>query len=79
MQGDGERAKAKGVVAVGLCGSLGRGADRIFDHGIASLMTTVDAPMPLEEALSRAEELYYAGAIRMFRFLKAGMDLKKEG
>ena len=75
MQGVGERARAKGVVAVGLCGSLGRDADRIFDHGIASLMTTVDAPMPLEEALSRAEELYYAGAIRMFRFLKAGMEL----
>ena len=40
-------------------------------------MTTVDAPMPLEEALGRAEELYYLGAVRMFRFIKAGMDLKK--
>ena len=40
-------------------------------------MTTVDAPMPLEEALGRAEELYYLGAVRMFRFIKAGMALKK--
>ena len=77
MQGVGERAARKGVVAVGLSGSLGPGAARIFDHGIASLMTTVDAPMPLEEALGRAEELYYLGAVRMFRFLKAGMELKK--
>ena len=77
MQGVGERAAKKGVVAVGLSGSLGRDAARIFDHGIASLMTTVDAPMPLEEALGRAEELYYMGAVRMFRFLKAGMELKK--
>ena len=77
MQGVGERAAKKGVVAVGLSGSLGRDAARIFDHGIASLMTTVDAPMPLEEALGRAEELYYLGAVRMFRFLKAGMELKK--
>ena len=77
MQGVGERAAKKGVVAVGLSGSLGRDAAQIFDHGIASLMTTVDAPMPLEEALSRAQELYYLGAVRMFRFLKAGMDLKK--
>ena len=77
MQGVGRRASAKGVVAVGLSGSLGRDADRIFDHGIASLMTTVDAPMPLEEALSRAEELYYLGAVRMFRFLQAGMRLAK--
>ncbi|MGX8698531.1 MAG: glycerate kinase family protein [bacterium] len=77
MQGVGERARRKGVVAVGLSGSLGRDAERIFDHGIASLMTTVDAPMPLEEALGRAEELYYLGAVRMFRFLRAGMQLSK--
>ena len=79
MQGVGERAARKGVVAVGLSGSLGRDADRIFEHGIASLMTTVDAPMPLGEALDRAEELYYLGAVRMFRFIKAGMALKGKG
>jgi glycerate kinase len=77
MQGVGERAARKGVIAVGLSGSLGRNAWQIYDHGIASLMTTVDAPMPLEEALGRAEELYYLGAVRMFRFIKVGMDLKK--
>ena len=77
MQGVGERAKAKGVVAVGLSGSLGKNADQIFDHGIESLMTTVDAPMPLEDALSRAEELYYLGAVRMFRFIKAGMTIAR--
>ena len=77
MQGVGERAARKGVIAVGLSGSLGRNAWQIYDHGIASLMTTVDAPMPLEEALGRAEELYYLGAVRMFRFIKVGMDIKK--
>ena len=77
MQGVGERAARKGVVAVGLSGSLGPGAARIFDHGIASLMTTVDAPMPLQEALDRAEELYYLGAVRMFRFIRAGMALNR--
>ena len=79
MQGVGERARAKGVVAVGLSGSLGRDAAQIFDHGIESLMTTVDAPMPLEEALGRAEELYYLGAVRMFRFIKVGMTLAGKG
>lgn len=77
MQGVGTRAQRKGVPAVGLSGSLGRDAAQIFDHGIASLMTTVDAPMPLEEALNRAEELYCLGAERMFRFLKAGMTLNE--
>lgn len=78
MQGVGERAAKKGVAAVGLSGSLGRNAARIFDHGIASLMTTVDAPMPLEEALELAEELYYLGAVRMFRFIRAGMELGRK-
>ena len=77
MQGVGTRAKAKGVTAVGLSGGLGKDAAKIFDYGIASLMTTVDGPMPLQEALDRAEELYYLGAVRMFRFLKAGMDMAK--
>ncbi len=77
MQGVGERSRKAGVPAVGLCGSLGKGADQIFAHGIESLMTTVDGPMPLEEALDRAEELYYLGAIRMFRLVRTGMWVSK--
>ena len=75
MQGVGERAKKKGVPAVGLSGSLGKNAEQIFDCGIESLMTTVDAPMPLEEALGNAEALYYRGAVRMFRFIRTGMRI----
>ena len=75
MQGVGERAKEHGVPAAGLCGSLGPGAMQICEHGIDSLITTVDAPMPLEEALDRAEELYYQGAVRMFRFIRTGLQL----
>ena len=78
MQGVGERCKKYGVIAVGLSGSLGKGAQSICQHGIFSLMTAVDGPMPLQEALNRAEELYFLGAVRMFRFLKAGMELEKK-
>ena len=75
MQGVGEHAKAKGIPVLGLSGSLGKNAMDICKCGISSLMTTVNAPMPLEEALERAEELYYEGAVRMFRFVKTGMDM----
>ena len=34
--------------------------------------------MPLQEAMDRAEELYFRGAIRMFRMLKAGMEIGKK-
>ena len=76
MQGVGMHAKAKGVPVLGLSGSLGKNAMDICDCGISSLMTTVNAPMPLSEALERAEELYYEGALRMFRFVKTGMDMR---
>ncbi|MBQ9346767.1 MAG: glycerate kinase, partial [Oscillibacter sp.] len=58
MQGVGVRAKAKGVPVVGLSGSLGKNALDICQHGVASLMTTVNAPMELHEALENAEALY---------------------
>ena len=76
MQGVGMRAKAKGIPVLGLSGSLGKNAMDICSCGIASLMTTVNAPMPLSEALERAEELYYEGALRMFRFVRTGMEMR---
>ena len=76
MQGVGMRAKAKGVPVLGLSGSLGTNALDILNCGVSSLMTTVNAPMTLQEALERAEELYYEAAVRMFRFVKTGMEMK---
>ena len=37
-----------------------------------------DSAMPLEEALARADELYYQGAVRMFRFIKTGMMITEK-
>ena len=76
MQGVGMRAKAKGIPVLGLSGSLGQGAMDICGCGIASLMTTVNAPMALSQALEEAETLYYEAAVRMFRFVKCGMALQ---
>ena len=75
MQGVGDRAKKYDIPVTALCGGLGKGYDQIYEHGIDSIMTTVDGPMPLSEALDRAEELYYKGAVRMFRMVNAGIKL----
>ena len=75
MQGVGVHAKKKGIPVAGLSGSLGRDALHICDWGISSLMTSVNSPMPLQEALDRAEELYLNAAIRMFRFIRMGMEM----
>ncbi|MDD3252506.1 MAG: glycerate kinase [Lachnospiraceae bacterium] len=76
MQGVGVRCRNHGVKVVALVGAMGEGAEQIFDYGICSMMTTVNAVMELDEALGNAEELYYKGALRMFRFIKTGMELK---
>ena len=76
MQGVGDRSKKHNIPVTALCGGLGKGYDQIYEHGIDSIMTTVDGPMPLSEALDRAEELYYKGAVRMFRMIGAGMKLR---
>lgn len=72
MQGVGVHCKRNHVPAVAVVGSMGKGAEDIFAHGIDSIITTVNGIMPLDEALERAEELYLGAARRMFRMLKAG-------
>ena len=71
LQGVGEHARAKGIPAIALSGSLGDGYEEINKHGICSVMTCVDRPMPLDEALNRAEELYYKAALRLFRLIRS--------
>ena len=77
MQGVGDRSAKHQVPVVALCGGLGPDYEKIYAHGIRSIMTTVDGPMPLKEALDNASELYYKGAIRMFRFLQTGMQMNR--
>ena len=75
MQGVGDRAKKHNIPVTALCGGLGKGYEQIYEHGIDSIMTTVDGPMALAKALDNAEDLYYKGAIRMFRMVRVGMKL----
>lgn len=75
MQGVGMRCRARGIPAVAVVGSMGEGAEELYEYGIESIITTVNGSMSLEEALERAEELYLNAARRMFRFLKAGNNL----
>ena len=40
-------------------------------HGITSVMTTVNAPMSLEDAMINAKELYYKAAVRLVRLYQS--------
>ena len=76
MQGVGVHCKDHHIPAVAIVGSMGSGAEDIFDYGIESIITTVNNIMPLSDALNHAEELYLGAARRMFRLLKAGMQMR---
>ena len=43
-------SKKYGIPAVAIVGSMGQGAERIYDSGIDSILTTVNAPMELHAA-----------------------------
>lgn len=70
------RCERKGVPVVAIVGGMGPGAQEAYEFGISSIMPTVNAPMSLDEAIARAEELLKDAADRMFRFIKLGMGLK---
>ena len=70
MMGVGERGRAKSIPVIGLSGSLGPGAEQIYEHGISTMLTIIDSPMTLDEALKRAEELYFSAAKRLFRLIR---------
>ncbi|NLI60096.1 MAG: glycerate kinase [Clostridiales bacterium] len=70
-----QRCKPLNIPVVAIVGGMGDDAQRVYDHGIDSIMTTVNSPMPIQEALSRADELMKDAAIRLFRLIKIGVDL----
>ena len=75
VQGVGDRCRKHNVPAVALVGGMGEGAEQIYEHGIRSIVTTVNGIMPSKEAFKNAEILYYQAALRLFRLLKTGMEL----
>ncbi len=74
--GIGKRCKEKKIPAVAIVGGMGDGADKIYEFGIDSILPTINGVMTIEEAMERAEELYLGAAVRMFRMVRAGMEMR---
>ena len=60
-------AKAHGVPTVLLAGSLGEGHEKLYDHGVASVLCISDGTMTFEQALSRTGEMLEGTAERVMR------------
>ena len=70
MQGVGLRAKKQGIPAIGLCGMIKEGAQKLHDYGITTLLQTSDESTSFEDVIRNAKEYYYQGAFRMFKMIK---------
>ncbi len=70
LWGIGRYGKKHNIPVIAITGSLGDGAEKVYDCGITSVMTTVNGIMTLEDAMEHAEQLYLNAAGRMFRMLK---------
>ncbi len=70
MQGVGLHAKAKGVPVIGLCGSVGDGAEELLNYGITKLIALSDSAESIDDAIANAERYYYETAVGMFRSCK---------
>ncbi|MEY8339249.1 glycerate kinase [Lachnospiraceae bacterium 62-35] len=75
--GIGQRCKNHNIPAIAIVGGMGKGADKIFDFGVESIIPTINGAMDIEEALDRAVELYQGAADRAFRMVRVGTMMKK--
>lgn len=69
LYGIGQYGHRNGIPVFAIVGSMGEGAEKLYDCGITSILPTVNDIMTLEEAMERAEELYENAADRLFRIL----------
>ena len=71
------RCSRKGVPLVALVGGMAEGANELYDLADASILTTINAAMPIEDAMANANALFEDAADRMFRMLAIGRRLGK--
>ena len=64
------------VPVVAVVGSIGPGAEAVYEHGIAAILSIIDKPMTLEEAMHAAPALLADAAERLMRIVQVGHGLK---
>jgi len=69
------RAQPADIPVLAIVGSIGDGAQAVYNYGIGSIMSTVDKPMPLDEAIARSAETLVDAAERACRMIRIGMRM----
>lgn len=73
LNGIGLRAMQKHVPVTAIVGGLGEGWEGLLDCGISEVIPLVQGDVTPEDAMHRAEEVYYDTALRYFKTLKKSM------
>ncbi len=68
----------KNIPCFAIVGSIGDGAEKVYDHGINCIIPIVDKCMPLERAMKNGNQLLTNAADRAFRIVKTGMAMSKQ-
>lgn len=74
-KGVGTRAQKQGKPVIAIVGSLGEGAEVMYEYGIQAIVPIVNRPMALEDAVEHAYELVVQAAERVSRLLQTGKSM----
>lgn len=74
-----KRAAMYNVPVVAVVGSMGTDIEELYNHNIQSIMSIVQGPMKLEDAVERVDELIASASERLTRFIHIGRNINDEG
>jgi glycerate kinase len=60
-------ASKSAVPVVLISGSIGKGIEELYEHGVTSVFSMIDRPMPLEDAMTNAKQLLMDTTERVIR------------
>lgn len=73
------RARRHGAAVIALAGTIGPGAEGVYDDGIAAFASILDGPRSLKDAIASTAVLLTDAAERAIRMIQMGMRLKTGG
>lgn len=71
------RARDYGAQVIALAGTIGDGADTVYEEGIEAFTSILNAPLSLEQAIKETEKLVKDSAERTMRMIQTGMSIRQ--
>ncbi len=70
LYGIGERCKKRNIPVIAICGILGDGYEKMYEHGITKFYATTDRELSESELSTQASENFMQAAVKMFEDIK---------